>query len=94
MTSPPAAEHGVGHGAHEPDVAAAVDQADVPAGQRRAELRRRRREGRHRPRVGAAEHAQAGHGRRALPRRAGLGNIAAAGLGRRPPDGSGRITPR
>jgi hypothetical protein len=62
-------EHGVGHHAHESDVAATAHQADAPAGQRVTEPRRRVREPRRLPGVGPAEHAQPQHGREPCPAR-------------------------
>src|SRR5207344_1672754 len=73
-------DDGVGQDPHEPDVAAAVDEADLAAGQRRAEAGGRLREGRRGARVGAAEDAQTGHGPRVWPTAAA--DRAAAGAER------------
>ena len=76
-------DDGVGEDAHQPDVAAAVDEADLAAGQRRAEAGGRLREGRRGARVGAAEDAQTGHGPRVWPTAAA--DRAAAGASARCP---------
>ena len=88
----PAGERGVGDDAHQPDVAAAVDQPEPAVGQRRAELLRQCGERRRAAGVRAAVDAQArrrfaGHRRQTgtAPRRtrSGILQVSAAKLTRR-----------